>query len=132
MDDYARAHAWGAGADACAPGTRRWDKPYTADISSQPLPRPNPQCFVTFAPGVVLGIYLATEHRQEPPPDQFVGTPRLGLRLRSGGLAEAAARLRGIRLRCMWPAPTTGGPFARDGACLHVRDPSGNFLALSE
>jgi catechol 2,3-dioxygenase-like lactoylglutathione lyase family enzyme len=130
MDDYARAHAWGAGADACAPGTRRWDKPYTADISSQPLPRPNPQCFVTFAPDVVLGIYLATEHRQEPPPDQYVGTPRLGLRLRPGGLAEAEQRLRAIRLRCMWASPTTGGPFARDGACLHVRDPSGNFLAL--
>ncbi|HEY7060984.1 MAG TPA: VOC family protein [Chloroflexota bacterium] len=132
MDDYARAHAWGAGGDQCAPGTRRWDKPYTVDIATEPLARPNPQTFVAFAPGVVLGLYLATEHRQEAPPDQLVGTPRLGLRLRPDGLAEAAERLRALRLRCMWAAPDTGGPFARAGNCLYVRDPGGNFLALAE
>src|SRR5438067_2286299 len=100
MDDYARAVVWGSGEDDCAPSTRRWDRPYTADISDRALARPNPQLFAQLAPGVVLGVYLATEHRQAPPPDQFVGTPRLGFRAGAGRLAEAERRLREIRLRC--------------------------------
>ena len=132
MDDYARAVVWGNGEDDCAPGTRRWDKPYTADIAAGALPRPNPQLFAQFAPGVVLGVYLATEHRQEPPPDQFVGTPRLGFRVGAGRLAEAEQRLREIRLRCMEPSDRSGGPFERVGDSLFIRDPSGNFLELSE
>ncbi len=132
MADYARARRWGAGEEACAPGTRRWDRPYSADIGERQLPRPNPQCFVLLAPGVVLGLYLATVHRQEPPPDQFVGTPRLAFRLAPGGLATAEHRLRELRLRCLPAAEATGGPFERRGATLYVRDPGGNFLALAE
>ena len=132
MDDYARARVWGAGEDDCAPGTRRWDRPYTADIGERQLPRPNPQCFVTLAPGVVSGLYLATEHRQEPPPDQFVGTPRVGFRVAPGRLTEVERRLRELRLRCMQPSQRTGGPFERVGDSLFVRDPGGNFLELAE
>jgi catechol 2,3-dioxygenase-like lactoylglutathione lyase family enzyme len=130
MDDYARAVRWAEGAEDCAPGTRRIDKPYSDDIGGRRLARPNPQCFVAFAPGVVLGLYLATEHHQEPPPDQFVGTPRLAFRVAPGRLAELEDRLRTVRLRCMLPAEATGGPYERHGDALFVRDPGGNFLEL--
>ena len=127
MDDFAAALAWGDGQDDCAPGTRRLDKRYTSIEHKGQLPRPNAQVFVTFAPGVTLGIYLATEHRQEPPPDQFEGTPRLVL---EGDIRAIEDRLRTVRLRCMQASPETGGPFERRDGSLFVRDPGGNFLEL--
>ena len=36
----------------------------------------------------VLGIFLATQHRQEPPEKQIVGAPRIGLRVGRGRLGE--------------------------------------------
>ncbi len=135
MDDYARALAWGRGEDDCAPGTRRWDTLYNAamtDDNEARVARVNPHFFVGFAPGVVLGVYLATEHRQEPPREQFVGTPRIEFRLRPGGLAALAARCQEVRLRCLHRAEATGGPYERRGAALYLKDPSGNFFAFVE
>ncbi len=132
MQDYDTALAWGEGRDDCAPGTRRWDKRYTSIEHKGQLPRPNAQLFVTFAPGVTLGVYLAAEHRQEPPPDQFAGTPRLCFRAGVGGLAALERRLREVRLRCLHTSPETGGPFERSGKSLFVRDPGGNFLEFQE
>jgi len=132
MQDYDLALAWGEGRDDCAPGTRRWDKRYTTIEHEGQLPRPNAQLFVTFAPGVTLGIYLATEHRQEPPPDQFAGTPRLCFRTGPGGLDALERHLREVRLRCMPASRDSGGPFERKGESLFVRDPGGNFLEFQE
>jgi hypothetical protein len=134
MDDYSRALAWGRGEDDCAPGTRRWDKLYTAargDDDQSRVARANPQLFVRFAPGVVLGVYLALEHRQEPPREQFVGTPRIGFHLRPGGLEALERRCREIGLRCLHRADTTGGPFERMGTALCLKDPGGNFLEFA-
>ncbi len=130
MDDFARAWAWGRGEDACAPGARRWETLYT---DTRPrVPRPNAQLYFRLGPGVAFAVYLAPEHRQEPPPRVFRGTPRIAFRVPRGRLDELAERLRSIRLRCMWPSPTTGGPFERVDEALYVRDPSGNFLEFRE
>ncbi len=127
MEDYAGAWAWGEGKDDCAPGTRRWDKRYRTIEGDERMPRPNAHIFVTLAPGVVLGVYLATEHRQEPPLDQFAGTPRLVFRA-ADPPDELERRLRDLRLRCMPASERTGAPFERDGRSIFVRDPGANFL----
>jgi catechol 2,3-dioxygenase-like lactoylglutathione lyase family enzyme len=134
MDDYARALVWGRGEDDCAPGTRRWDSLYNAAMSDDNqarVARANPHFFVRFAPDIVLGVYLATEHRQEPPREQFVGTPRIGFRLRPGGLEALEQRCQEVRLRCLHRAEVSGGPFERVGAALYLKDPGGNFLAFA-
>ncbi|HEX6511482.1 MAG TPA: VOC family protein [Chloroflexota bacterium] len=128
MADYAGAKAWGEGKDGRAPGTRRWDKLYSATINPEGrVARPNAHIFVTLGPGVVIGLYLAAEHRQEPPLDQFAGTPRICLQ--TSHLDELEQRLREVRLRCL-PTSKSGGPFERHGRALFVRDPGGNFLEL--
>lgn len=132
MDDYQRAYLWGDGIEDCAPGTRRWDKRYTTMEGQARLPRPNAHIFVNFGSGLAFGIYLATEHRQEPPPRQFTGTPRTAFRLESGGLANLQERLRTIRLRCMKSSPQTQGPFELLDHSMFVRDPAGNFLEFVE
>lgn len=129
MEDYVRAWSWGEGRDECAPGTRRWDKRYRAIEGDERLPRPNAHIFVALAPGVVLGVYLATEHRQDPPLDVFVGTPRLVFRT-GASAAELERRLVELRLRCMRASERTGAPFERADGSLFVRDPGGNFLEL--
>ena len=88
------------------------DKLYAAavgDDGEARVARPNAQIFVAFAPGVVLGVYLAAEHRQEPPRAHTSGTPRVGLRLQPGGLDALEQRLREIRLRCLQPPWRTEG-----------------------
>ncbi len=132
MHDFAAALAWGDGKDDCAPGTRRWDKRYTSIEDKSAVPRPNGQLFASFAPGVTLGVYLATEHRQEPPREQLSGTPRTGLRVAPGQLPRVQERLLQVRLRCLRSNPETGGPFERRGSSLLLRDPAGNFLELGE
>jgi catechol-2,3-dioxygenase len=132
MDDYEVANEWGAGRDDCAPGTRRWDKRYTTVEEQAALPRPNAHIFVRLAPDVVVGFYLATEHRQESPPDQFLGTPRLGFTASSGRLCEIEERLRETRLRPMHNSEQTGAPFERANGALYLKDPGGNFLEIKE
>jgi len=127
MDDYERAIAWGAGQDERAPGTRRWDKRYTTIEGQARLPRPNVQTFVTLAEGVTVAIFLATEHRQEPPRERWRGTPRLVFATSAQGLADIERRLREVRLRCL-ASSDFGGPFIRDDAAIFARDTGGNFL----
>lgn len=130
MEDYAGARAWGDGKDPRAPGTRRWDKLYSVTINpDRQVARPNAQVFVTLGPQTTIGLYLATEHRQEPPPDQFAGTPRVSFR--TDRIDELEQRLREVRLRCLPVSRQSDGPFQRDGQTLFVRDPGGNFLEVS-
>jgi extradiol dioxygenase family protein len=131
MQDYAAAWAWGEGKDDRAPGTRRWDKRYTTIEGQAKMPRPNAHIFVTLGPGVTLGVYLATEHRPEPPPDATRGTPRLVLAAGPDAIDAVAERLGQLRLR---PLRLVGpsGPFEREDDRLFVRDPGGNFLELRE
>ena len=115
MDDYAEAFAWGDGSDPCAPWTRRYDVRYWDKVR---IARPNMQLFVRFGP-TVLAIVLATEHRQEPPPEQRTGTPRVVVAV-DQPLARAEAELSRLDVA-----------FDRAGSSLFVRDLSGNFVELA-
>jgi catechol 2,3-dioxygenase-like lactoylglutathione lyase family enzyme len=126
-EDYVRAKLWGEGKENMAPGTRRWDQRYTVMEQKRRIPRPNTHFFVRIG-NEVLGIYLATQHRQEPPEDQIVGTPRIGFRA-GRQIIEHTAELLGTArtpikglLEHPEPSPIT--------ASLYVRDPGGNFLEI--
>ena len=114
MDDYAEAAAWAEGRDPCAPWTRRFDVRYWDKLR---IARPNMQTFVRFGEGLV-GLILATEHRQEPPPDQQWGTPRLILDS-DVPAQQAAAHFASQDLA-----------FEREGSRLFLRDPGGNYVEL--
>lgn len=125
--DYVRAKLWGEGKEAMAPGTRRWDQRYTAMEQKRRIPRPNTQLFLR-ASDTVLGVYLATEHRQEPLEEQIIGTPRIGFRANHRTLHETASLLRERRL-------PVHGPIEHSApvpiwASLYTKDPGGNFLEI--
>lgn len=133
MDDYEHAQAWGRGEDDCAPGTRRWDKLYTHAWEGQDrVARPNAQLFVAFGTGVVLGIYIALEHRQEPRTEEFDGTPRTTFRAAPGRFDEIRTRLDTLRLRHMAVSETSGAAYENANPALVLKDPSGNFLRIVE
>jgi catechol 2,3-dioxygenase-like lactoylglutathione lyase family enzyme len=126
-DDYVRAQLWGEGKENMAPGTRRWDQRYTVMEQKRRLPRPNTHFFVRVGEQV-LGIYLATQHRQEPPEEQIVGTPRIGLRAGREVIGQTAQRLAATRTPIQGPVEHPGpAPIA---ASLYIRDPGGNFLEI--
>lgn len=126
-DDYVRAKLWGEGKENMAPGTRRWDQRYTVMEQKRRLPRPNTHFFVRVG-GEVLGIYLATQHRQEPPEEQIVGTPRIGLRASRQALNQTAELLAATRTPINGPIEhSEAAPIA---ASLYIRDPGGNFLEI--
>lgn len=125
--DYVRAKLWGEGKEEMAPGTRRWDQRYTVMEQKRRLPRPNTQLFVRVG-DAVLGIYLATQHRQEPPEDQIAGTPRVGFRAGRRALDETAKLLKERRSPVRGPMEHPASiPVA---ASLYFKDPGGNFLEL--
>jgi len=126
-EDYVRARLWGEGKEDMAPGTRRWDTRYTVMEQKRRIPRPNTQLFVRVG-DQVLGIYLATQHRQEPPEEQVLGTPRIGLRASPERLAQIRKLLTESRDPIQGPVQHLDGvPIA---ASLYVRDPGGNFLEI--
>jgi catechol 2,3-dioxygenase-like lactoylglutathione lyase family enzyme len=126
-EDYVRAKLWGEGKEHMSPGTRRWDQRYTVMEQKRRLPRPNTQLFVRVGTAV-LGIYLATQHRQEPPEEQIVGTPRIGLRTDRAGLEHIARSLADCRVPIRGPVEQPrSAPIA---ASLYVRDPGGNFVEI--
>lgn len=127
-EDYVRAKLWGEGKEAMAPGTRRWDKRYTVMEQKRLLPRPNAHFFVR-AGDAVLGIYLATQHRQEPPEEQIAGTPRVGLQSNPQGLRVSQEALEQSGKPFVGPiAHPTSVPIAFS---IYFKDPGGNFLELS-
>jgi hypothetical protein len=113
-----------------APGARRWEKLYTDDQAR--VPRTTAQAFFELGPGVTFGLYLALEHRQEPPRKTFRGTPHAAFWVHRGRLDEMEERLKHIRLRAMEPSDRSGGPYEREGDALFVRDTAGNFLEFRE
>lgn len=127
-EDYVRAKLWGEGKEEMAPGTRRWDKRYTVMEQKRRLPRPNTHFFVR-AGDSVIGIYLATQHRQEPPEEQAVGTPRVALRTDTGALETAAEWL--TRAGAPFQGPLSHPSSAPIAASLYFKDSGGNFLELA-
>jgi catechol 2,3-dioxygenase-like lactoylglutathione lyase family enzyme len=126
-DDYVRAKLWGEGKEHMAPGTRRWDQRYTMMEQKRRLARPNTHFFAR-AGSEVLGIYLATQHRQEPPEEQIVGTPRIGFRVRRPMLEQIAQLLAARRTPAQGPVEHPAE--SAIAASLYVRDPAGNFLEI--
>ena len=126
-DDYARAKLWGEGKENMAPGTRRWDQRYTVMEQKRRLPRPNTHFFVRVG-AEALAIYLATQHRQEPPEEQIVGTPRIGLRSGRAALTQIARQLAASRMPIQGPIEHPAN--AAIAASLYLRDPGGNFLEI--
>jgi catechol 2,3-dioxygenase-like lactoylglutathione lyase family enzyme len=126
-EDYVRAKLWGEGKEDMAPGARRWDQRYTVMEQKRRIPRPNTQLFVRIGEAA-LGIYLATQHRQEPAEEQIVGTPRIGMRTDRAALERTAGLLADHRIPIRGPVVhANSSPIA---ASLYVRDPSGNFLEI--
>ena len=126
--DYVRAKLWGEGKEEMAPGTRRWDQRYTSMEKKRRIARPNMQFFVRFG-DAVLGIYLATEHRQEPPEEQVIGTPRIAFRATGQIADEAKKLLKHNKFPAQGPVKhPISVPIA---ASLYFKDPAGNFLELS-
>ena len=125
--DYVRAQLWGEGKEDMAPGTRRWDQRYTVMEQKRRIPRPNTQLFLRVGDGI-LGVYLATQHRQEPPEKQIVGTPRIGLRLSRRALDEAMKLLKERRFEIHGPLEHPASSSV--ALSLYVKDPGANFLEL--
>lgn len=126
--DYKRPKLWGEGKEEMAPGTRRWDQRYTTMEQKRRLPRPNTHFFVRFG-DAVLGIFLALEHRQEPPEEQMVGTPRIAFRASRRVLDETAKLLNEHGFHFSGPIDhSSSSPIL---ASLYFKDPGGNFLELS-
>ena len=129
-EDYVRAEQWAAGKDDVLPGARRLDKRYFA-FPGQPThrPRPNMQLYLQVG-SASLAIYLTTERFQDPPEEQLVGTPRIGLALGRGTLADVAAALGPMKRPCEGPvAHEAGSPVRRS---LYLKDPGANFLEICE
>jgi catechol 2,3-dioxygenase-like lactoylglutathione lyase family enzyme len=127
--DYQEALAWEEGADPCAPWTRLWPG---AGLSTDPrhkarAPHPNQQVFLRFGESR-LTIVLDGKHRQEPPEEQAIGTPRIVFRspLRAATIGERLASP---------PFPLSPEDrlplvFQVDGAVIYLRDPGGNFVQV--
>ena len=126
--DYKRAKLWGEGKEKMAPGTRRWDQRYTTMEQKRRLPRPNTHFFVRFG-NAVLGIFLAIEHRQEPPEEQMVGTPRIAFQASRSALDEMAKLL--SEHGFLYKGPVDHSSSSPISASLYFKDPGGNFLELS-
>ena len=128
--DYVRARAWAEGKEDMAPGTRRLDQRYrdipgAAPGSSRAVARPNMQIFLRLGEGV-LGIFLATRHRQEPAPEAARGTPRTGIKIDRAALDGWAEKLSAAGAAIEGPVRHgKGAPYA---ASLYFRDPCGNFF----
>ena len=126
--DYVRARRWGEGKEDMAPGTRRWDQRYTVMEQKRRIARPNTQLFTRVGDSI-LGIYLATKHRQEPPEKQIVGTPRIGFLASRNELDTTVKLLTEHRFPVHGPIEhPVSSPIA---ASIYFRDPGANFLELS-
>ena len=124
--DYARAKRWGEGKEDMAPGTRRWDQLYTEN--RRRVPRANSQVFIQFG-NAVLGLFLATKHRQEPPEEQAVGSPRVAFRTSRRVLDDVAKLLE--EHRKPFQGPVDHPASAPIESSLYFKDPGGNFLELA-
>ena len=77
-----------------------------------------------------VSLYLAGYHRQEPPPEQLRGAPRLALT----ATAEEIERATGVLAHHAVPyeGPVRHGEGSPAVQSLYFRDPAGNFLELCQ
>lgn len=131
MYDYEEAKAWGEGRDPqAAPWTRFF--PGRSSIAEhmrqgEKNSHPAQQLFIRFG-STVLCLILGTVHRQEPPEEQVVGTPRLAFRT-SASADEVVARLQRPTVS-LEPEGRIRIRFERTGKTIYLRDPAGHFAQL--
>ncbi len=123
--DFARAIRWGEGKEDMAPGSRRWDALYTEN--RRRVPRVTAQLYIQFGKAV-LGLYLATKHRQEPPEEETVGSPRIAFRTDRPVLDHTAKLL--DEHHKPFQGPIDHPATAPIQSSLYFKDPGGNFLEL--
>jgi catechol-2,3-dioxygenase len=76
----------------------------------------------------VLGVYMALNHVQEPPPLQAKGTPRTAYWTDRATLDRTAALLENTRIAALGPVQHPNN--SAIAASLYFRDPCGNFIEL--
>jgi catechol-2,3-dioxygenase len=124
--DHSRARAWAAGKEEMAPGTRRLDKLYMPMGGQNEVPRANMQYYYTVGDSI-FGVYLATEHQQEPPEEQIVGgAPRTMFLTTRADLDRIAGILK--RRNQPFQGPIEHPASAPYAASVYCKDMSGNFL----
>lgn len=131
MDDYEAAKAWGEGRDPdAAPWTRFFprgnsinDHMRRADRQSHPAQ----QLSIGFGNTRVC-FFLGTVHRQDPPEEQLVGTPRVAFRTR----ATADQVIAGLRQPTvsLEPEGRISLSFERDASTVYLRDPLAHFIQI--
>lgn len=128
--DFVRARDWGDGRIDMMPGTCRWVR-YFRPIKDQNRMQARPSLQMYFRAGTgTIGIFMAMEDYAEPPEEQVIGTPRIGLLVDEGGTDAVAARLDAAGHPFTGPvAHEAGAPLARS---LYCRDGGGNFIAFCE
>jgi catechol 2,3-dioxygenase-like lactoylglutathione lyase family enzyme len=131
--DFLRAREWGEGKEDMAPGTRRWDQRYRDIPGGKPgqgrkVARPCPQLFIDLGGEVVLAIFLASKHFQEPPLETIRGRPRIGIRVEDGALDALARDLAAAGAQVEGPVAHDGGPFRRS---VFVRERCSIFTEFS-
>ena len=123
--DHSRARRWAAGEEAMAPGTRRLDKLYMTMGGQNEVPRANMQVYYQ-AGESVFGVYLSVTHRQEPPEDQAIGSPRTGFWTTHSELDRIADSLQ--RRHRVFQGPIRHPASSLIAESLYCKDTSGNFL----
>ena len=125
--DHAMARKWAAGEQDMAPGTRRLDKLYMTMGGQNEVPRANMQIFMETGSSI-LGLYLATQHFQEPPEGTLTGPPRTAFFTVEPALDNAAALLES--LGTPFEGPIAHSPTSPLASSLYFKDPSSNFLEI--
>ena len=124
--DHSRARLWAAGEESMAPGTRRLDKLYMTMGGQNEVPRANLQTYFMIGDSM-FGVYLAIQHRQEPPEEQIVGgAPRTAFLTTRPDLDRIASILQ--KRRRLFQGPVEHPASVPYAASLYCKDLSGNFL----
>lgn len=128
--DFERAREWGNGTLSMMPGSCRLVRYYRAiKDQKQTQPRPNLQMYFQAGDGVI-GVYMAMDDYAEPPQEQHIGSPRVGLRMPGNSLDSVAKLLQANQHPFEGPVTHRGSsPIERS---LYCKDAGGNFIELYE
>lgn len=106
-------------------GRRRMARRLQKDPQDPKIPAPHSS--IEFKE-CVLPIFIHQEHVQEPPPDRFRGTPRVGFQVVQEQFHAAVEKLKAKGVPYEGPVRhDEGSPL---GESIYFKDPSGNFIEL--
>ncbi|MEA2639548.1 MAG: cytochrome b6-f complex iron-sulfur subunit [Chloroflexota bacterium] len=99
-----------------------------ADDDADELALPYSRVILGAARQAHVYLHLTGQHRQEPPPEQLIGAPRLGFAVTTEQMERAVEIL--TRAGIAFDGPHDFAPSCRVARALYLKDPSGNFLEL--